>query len=334
MIKLSTYLIKYKDQVYEYNKEEIPTYFDINFSEKNKEYIFYQKILNKEFNIFNSIVSLPFSNIIHLTIIKWLNNNIKMGTIFRTFSNNLEQPGIAINYKLCNSLQQHIRKESIYKSLDTTNIILPLSNTYKIHINIKLKYLFFVINKILNNSKKFIINGKPLFSFLKIHTDFYNFTILREENSILNDEKILYYPNIVFYQYEDTDQEITKLCFQKLVKVLLKLFPDNLQISSKIYSKYSLRLNDNIYLQTGDAIAKIKQSDEYTIPVEYKKILESCSLKKNKLVKKLSNHILCKYVDKKWIPNDLNSINYLVKKNNNSINQIFIDIGLKPFFNL
>lgn len=306
MIESKNYILKYKNKIYKYDEQNIPKYFNINV--KNKKYIF------------NTIVSKPISKIIHLSVIQWINANIK-DNIFKSYSNCLTQPGIAINNNL------HINKNKIMhiKSLDTIKCYLPITNKYKIHINIKLEYLFFVIKKIIENSAKFIVNKKPLFSFLKIHTDFYNFTVLRENNCILNNEKILYSPNIVFYQYNDANPEITKICFQKLVKVLLELFPNSLNISSKIYSKFSFKLNDNIYLVIGDAIDKINKSNEYTIPIEYKEIIQSCSKEKIKLVKKLSNHILCKDI----IPN---SINYLVKKDNNSINKIFIEIGLHPIF--
>jgi len=316
--------------------EKIPKYFIIDkLKYNNKKFNYIQKINDYEINIFTSIFSIPFQKTIHLTIINWLNSKIN-NDIFCTFSNSLNQPGIAINdsefINMCDT------KSNYARSLDTTNKILPSTKKYKIHINIKLEFLFWSIEHIINNAKKFIIKinniKKPLFSFLKIHTDFHNFTTLRETNSILDNEKILYSPNIVFYQYKDTDDEITKICFQKLVKVLLKLFPNNLNISSKIYSKYSLKLNNNIYLQTGDAIDKKNKSSEYTIPIEYTQILDSCTKKKNDLVKKLSNHQLCKFVDNKWIPNDLSSIYYLVPKDNNSINNIMADIGLKPLFYL
>jgi len=307
MIESKNYILKYNNKIYEYNKEDVPEYFDIVL--ENKEYIFYQKIVNKKFNLFTTIPSIPISKIIHLSVVKWLNNNIK-NNIFKTYSNNLNQPGIAINSNLCSN----IKKITYARSLDTTNCILPVTNKYKIHINIKLKYLFFVIKKIIKNSDKFIVNGKPLFSFLKIHTDFYNFT-----------EKLYYPPNIVFYQYEDKDPEVTKLCFQKLVQVLLKLFPNTLNISSKIYSKFSFKLNNNIYLVIGDGYDKINKSNEYTIPIEYKEIIQSRSKDKNKLVKKLSNYDLCKSVID-------DNINYLVKKDNDSINNIFIDICLDPIF--
>ena len=192
---------------------------------------------------------------------------------------------------LCNTCKNKSTNLLYCKKLDTTN-------KYKIHINIKLEYIFWTIEHIINNSKKFIIKvnkiKKSLFSFFKIHTDFYNFTILREKNSIYNNEKILYYPNIVFYQYDDIDPEITKLCFQKLVATLLLLFPDNLNISSHIYSKYSFRLNNNIYLCIGDGYDKINKSTEYTIPTEYKQILDSCSQIKNpnKFSKKDNDSIL------------------------------------------
>jgi hypothetical protein len=277
---------------------------------------------------------------IHLSIINWINN--KKNKILKSFSNQLNQPGIAINYEECDINNNNLIHKNIYycRTLDKINIILPSTNKYKIHINIKLEFLFWTIDYIINNSKKFIvkINGlkKPLFSYLKVHSDFWNFTVLRDKKSIIDNEKILYSPNIVFYQYEDSNPEITKICFQKLVKVLLELLPDNLNIFSNIYSKYSFKLNNNIYLCIGDSVDKINKSDKYTIPIEYKEIIDSCSDIKNKnqcnninkISKKLSNHSLCKFSNNKCIPNDITSIYYLVKKNNNSINNIFNDIGL------
>ena len=271
---------------------------------------------------------------IHLSIINWMNSKIK-NNIFRTFSTKLNLPGIAINYKLCNTSKNINYQYKYCRMLDKTNIICNHTNKYKIHINIKLEYLFWTIEHIINNSKKFIIKKKPVFSFFKIHIDFYNFTVLRNKNTIYNNEE-KNYPNIVFYQYDDVYPNITKLCFQHLVATLLELFPNNLNISSRIYSKFSLKLNNNIYLCIGDSFDKINKSDEYTIPIEYKEILNSCSQilnsysqikNPNKFSKKISNHNLCKFVNNKWIPNDITSIYYLVNKNNDSILNIFKEIG-------
>lgn len=97
-----------------------------------------------------------------------------------------------------------------------------------------------------------------------------------------------------------------------------------------------MKLNNNIYLCIGDSFDKINKSDEYTIPIEYKEILNSCSQilnsysqikNPNKFSKKISNHNLCKFIDNKWIPNDITSIYYLVNKSNDSILNIFKEIG-------
>ena len=314
-------------QIYEY--QELPKYFTFVVP-YNQEPIKYNLRFTeiKKVNIFNNIFSKSLQKIIHLSVINWINNEIK-NDIFKTRSNRLNQPGIAINSKLFTSHTQ-IVEPTYYRQLDTTNTRL-FSSEYKIHINIKLKYLFWMIRYLINNSEKFIIiiDGikKPLFAHFKIHTDFWNFTVLYNT-------KKYHSPNIVIYQYQDSNPEITKICFRKLVETLLELFPDNLKISSKIYSKFTFKINNNIYLCIGDGTDKINKSSEYTIPIEYKKIIDLCDLcltennekckKYNKIINKLSNHNL-------FIEND--DIYYLVKKNNNSINKIFNDIGLtEPFF--
>ena len=307
-------------QIYEY--QDLPKYFTF-IVPYNQELVKYNlKFIEiKKLNIFNNIFSKSFQRIIHLSVINWINKEIN-NDIFKTRSNRLNQPGIAINSKLFNS--ETLIAEPMYcRQLDTTNTSLLVSSEYKIHINIKLKYLFWVVRYLIINSEKFIIKidgiEKPLFSHFKIHTDFWNYTVL------FNTKKY-HSPNIVMYQYQDSNPEITKICFRKLVKTLLELFPDKLKISSKVYSKFTFRINNNIYLCIGEGDDKINKSSEYTIPIEYKKIIDLCSNKNNKeckkynkIIKKLSNHDL-------FIEND--DINYLVKKNNNSINRIFNEIGL------
>lgn len=295
-------------QILEIN-HNLPKYYNITF-ENNKLKI---KINNKNVNIFRNIFSKSLQRIIHLSIINWINTEIK-NNIFRSTSNLLNQPGIAINYLLFDNYPIIDKKIMKCRLLDSTDKILLISPEYKIHLNIKLKYLFWAIKHIIDNSDKFIIEinniKKPLFSHFKFHIDFYNFTIINKEYKS---------PNIVFYQYQDSNSEITKICFRNLVHVLLKLFPNNLKISSKIYSKFTFKINDNIYLCIGDGIDKINKSDNYTIPIEYKKIIDNNLYKKyNKIIKKLSYYDLFD-----------DNVNYLVKKNNNSINKIFNEIGLK-----
>jgi len=49
------------------------------------------------------------------------------------------------------------------------------------------------------------------------------------------------------------------ICFKNLVKLLLELFPDKLNISSKKFSRFTFKLNNNIYLCIGDATNKINK---------------------------------------------------------------------------
>lgn len=301
-IKNNLYKEKYYYNLSKYYNLEIPI---------NKSYKFFIIINCEKINIFHNAFSIPLQRIIHLSVINWMNSIIK-NDIFKTKSNLLNQPGIAINYKLFNSPTKLLEYRQC-RDLDTTNQVLQTARLYKIHINIKLKYLFWVIRKIIDNSEKFI-DDKPLFSSFKFHTDFWRFSILEEKYKS---------PNICFYQYQDIDPEITKIQFQKLIKILLELFPNDLHISSKIYSQFSIRINNNIYLGIGDGNEKIDKSDEYTIPIEYQKMIDSCKNNKskcdeyNKIITKLSNHKL-----------DDEDIYYLVKKNNNSLNKIFKEIGL------
>lgn len=320
--------------------EIISKYYNIDTIYEEKKFILYFIIEKKKINIFNNLFSKPFAKIIHLSIIQWINKKIN-NNIFKTFSIRLSLPGITINSNILKNIKYKIDEveEKLYcKTFDTTNKILYCSNNYKIHIKIKLEYLFWSIEHIINNSEKFIKNN-ALFAFMKIHTNFYDFTILSEKKSVYQKEKydkenILYSPNIVFYQYEDLNKKKTKLYFKNLVNTLLELFPNNLDISSKIYPKFTFRLNNNIYLCIGDAIDKIKNPNEYTIPIEYHKIREICNNIKdkknctsiNKKIKNLSNHILCKFINNKCIVTNINSINNLVKKNNNSINNILQEI--------
>jgi len=296
-VKIKPENIKNDDyQVIEINN--LNQYYDINI-DNNK---FKIKFDNKYYNIFKNIFSKSLQRAIHLSVVNWMNNKIK-NDIFRTTSNLLGQPGIAMNHLLYN-YPTMFKEPMKCRILDTTNQILLISD-YKIHINIKLKYLFWVIQKIIDNSSKF-----ELFSHFKIHLNFWNYKILNKKS-----------PNIVFYSYKDENTEITKKCFRNLVKLLLELFPDKLNISSKKFSRFTFKLNNNIYLCIGDATGKINKSNEYTIPLEYQQIIDNNQYDKyKKIIKKLSYYDLY----------DENT-NYLIKRNNNSINQIFNDIGLsKP----
>jgi hypothetical protein len=131
---------------------------------------------------------------------------------------------------------------------------------------------------------------------------------------------------------------ITKLCFQKLVKVLLELFPDSLNISSNKYSKFTFKINNNLFLCIGSGDKKQQETADYTIPVEYKDIIEKCHSyshnqcnKTNALSMKLSNIKLLKFENNKCVLNDVRSYNFLVKNEvlKNSIKYIYYYCGIE-----
>ena len=166
--KIKKNIINDEYQIIEYNYE-LQKYYNITIK-NNKLKI---KFNNNDVNIFNNIFSKPLQRIIHLSVINWINNKIK-NEIFKTTSNLLNQPGIAINHLLFDNYPTKDKEPMKCRLFDTTNKILLISPEYKIHINIKLKYLFWVIKHIIDNSDKFIIeiNGikKPVFShFTPLH---------------------------------------------------------------------------------------------------------------------------------------------------------------------
>jgi hypothetical protein len=54
--------------------------------------------------------------------------------------------------------------------------------------------------------------------------------------------------NIVFYPHNGKVQE--------LIQILLELFPDNLNISSGLFPRYSFRINNSLYFSIGDTSEK------------------------------------------------------------------------------
>ena len=327
---ITTNILENKFTINISNEELFPKYINIItqkiINNKPYKFIWFITINNQKINVFKNLFSIPIQKIIHISVVKYINSKINL---FQTTSNKLTQPGITIK----NNNNNKSRKD--YEIYDTAKSTYNSTNKYKIHLMVKLKYLFWTIDYIIKNEHKFVINinnqQKPLFGYFKIHTNFESYTILKDKTKF--DNEILYQPNIIFYQYKDEDKQITKECFKHLVKLLLELFPDELNISSNRYSKFTFKLNKNLFLCIGDGIDKINKSSEYTIPIEYDKIIKSCNTldKKeckniNKYSKELSNHILCKYIDNKCTVNNITSYNYLVKTNNNSINDIFNEI--------
>ena len=85
--------------------------------------------------MFNSIFSISFQKIIHLTMINWLNFELSKinNNVLSTFSLNLNQPGLAINYLEYDNVHIDNIPLTYCRLLDKTNI----GRTFRYHaINI------------------------------------------------------------------------------------------------------------------------------------------------------------------------------------------------------
>ena len=354
------------------------TIYTPEYTKTPYKYILKLNYLGKNIDIFNNVMSFPFQKINQVSVQNWFKYKLKNNKILIPFKISLNQPAITINTNIINQdVMYNDKREYIVNKLlnypwiknEETDIKSPaVSDEYKIHMMVDIKYLFWTIETIIKNSEKFIIEinneKKPIFSCFKIHIDFFNMTLRdgslfpkkKNENIIIIDEEHyklknditvykfekIYNPNITFYQYADSSKDITKLCFQKLVKVLLELFPDSLNISSNKYSKFTFKINNNLFLCIGSGAKKQQETVDYTIPIEYKDIIEKCHSyshnqcnKANVLSMKLSNIKLLKFENNKCVLNNVRSYNFLVKNEvlKNSIKYIYdyCDIELKNF---
>ena len=172
--------------------------------------------------------------------------------------------------------QIHIKHNDIY------------DDVFKIHLNIKLEYLFWAISTIFENIDRIL----PLICHFKFNTNFQIYTVLNKLYLLSNPEG--HAPLIIFYPHSDT--------VGALIQILLELFPDNLNISSGLFPRYNFRINDSLYFSIGDSIQKTKNPELYKIPDEYIRLQDNCDRiddialckQQNIITKKIINYNLCK----------------------------------------
>ena len=205
----------------------------------------------------------------------------------------------------------------------------------KVHLIVKFKYLFWMLEKIITNKNIFFIDNMPLFNSCKFSIDFPQ-SLLPNIFITEHQQEILYDANIVFYLY-DTEQAKT------LIKILKDMFPDKLNISSNKIPRFNIRITDTIYLGLGegshkeDHIRANDHNEKYDTFDEYKEILENCKLQETKvdceklnfLSSKISDHNLCIFTDSKCTVNKLNSYNFLTNKQYNSLSILMKELDVE-----
>jgi hypothetical protein len=191
----------------------------------------------------------------------------------------------------------------------------------KIHIQIKLEYLFWVIQKIIENLSLFTYideQGIKFDSFnrFKFRVGFWRFSLPEftanypfrrikkyKKDGIEYYTETQYEANIVFYtEYDYYGEDLQKKCIQHLINTLIKLFPDNLNINSDLFPRFNLRVTKNIFIGIGDGDYKqedIKVFDNFD---DFKKMncdrfpnQLSCDKCSNKISKNITDHELCKW---------------------------------------
>jgi hypothetical protein len=163
---------------------------------------------------------------------------------------------------------------------------------FKVHVNVKVEYIFWTIEKILRNLNKFIyqrdksmiikgfkFNGN--LSFIKhfshtlkypdqrlqerdiniesISSENYNVQLSPSKEILLSNYKYenITDANIVFYL--SLDNETTEILQKKnqnkirqLIHTLMLLFPDNLNIGSPYYPRFNFKANDSVFFAFGN----------------------------------------------------------------------------------
>lgn len=219
------------------------------------------------------------------------------------------------------------------------------NNIGKVHLKIKLEYLFWAIEKIIFNLEKFT----NIISQFKIELDFRNYNFLEElYNKIIVNETYKMngktYKNeanqtviFVFYPLIETDSDGRSTNTMKdIINILKVLFDDKYNIGCNIdkFPRFNFKINNSIYFALGDSNQKqdnllelIKNPEHnslFTSPTDANSEkcitlnLEECE-KYNLINKKTHNREICKLNDDKTqcVPNDLYQHNLLLKKGMN-----------------
>ena len=148
------------------------------------------------------------------------------------------------------------------------------------------------------------------YNHIEEYTDMYP-NLPRNKNTYLLNEKEykreqIFEADFVIYPWMTNDSESNRSNVREIIKVLLELFPDEINIASNKYPRFNFKINNCIYIGFGEGIDKQKVGDgtRFTEPLEYKTI--QCEAKEkdeclglNHMSKYASATQLCTYDDDK-----------------------------------
>lgn len=321
--------------IIKYSQFQTP-YYDQNIPYQYVPHFFVNCL---SFNLFKSIHSDKFNDDINDKLcLSWLSsiyNNVK--------KLNTETMGIQSNL---------INNGFVKLNVPGQPMILlnyyPANSHMKIHLNVKLEYLFWTLETIILNLKKFIVDDKLIIPQFKFMNKFYLFNgilekffsdypYLNENDKIFDTEnntwsfisepdikykfEDIYEPNIVLYLKKEVDYSLFKKNVQHVINVLIELFPDSLDIGSGKFPRFNFKVNNTIYFAIGDSTEKINKTNSkiYIRPTNLhqctcrEKTIEECN-NFNEKIKKIIDKEPCQIHGSKCIENNIYSLNLMTVK--------------------
>jgi len=295
-------------------------------------------------DLFTNVYSpLFYDNIIDPLIIQWINKKINQYVP----PEQIELDQIRANQLRTSQIQVQVQNDEVH---DIGN-----AGYFKIQLSFHLKYLFWVVEKLIANLEKFKIDSKYVFSRFKILGNFYHFNHALEKSSyyplgekIYQDpdgkkfylgqppsspnpskfiyESDIYQANLVFYiplveSSSDSDYDNNKQIITHITHTLIELFPDSLNIANNRFPRFNFKANNTVYFSFGDGDYKEKNSFAYrfmSVDDIFKcknKSNETDCNELNILPLELFGKSLCKFENDTCFPNNIMSIHKMLYRN-------------------
>lgn len=282
--------------------DEISKYIKIDNIPNNDllGFTLYGTIFDQKINLFNSLYSTILQNMIYDKINIWL----KTKTIIEPRYNPLYNSDIKKFILIKNSEAKQNKQIYFYTEQYLTG---AYDRDFKIHMNVKLENIFYILDVILKNYELFenCLNQFKIdvnFPLFRVANQFSNKSSLQKVNNryIVEEEQP---PNLAFYPEIDEkfigpfNKNKVHRNAERIINILKELFPDELNLSSNLFPRMNFRLTNCIYFSIGDSGDKFRNSEMFTAPTDYilppriKQMKNICHMS-NKMTKLLSNHIL------------------------------------------
>lgn len=306
------------------------------------EFTYNIRILGRNMNYFTTYMSEMIHDKVKSSLIRKVNELI---------------PPIEDNYFMTG-----ISNEYIFITPDTEYVgKMYLNNDFKIQLNVKNEYFFWVIHKLILNLEKLYKSGMFNLKFMynlaqqyfigdeyemfppreKIFTQNTELSVDTIENYIYMGNtykrELFAGPNIVIYVQHGYS-------IASLIQLLAELFPDNNAVSHIMIPRFNIRINTNICFSIGgDNHIKYDNLTDYidaNIPAEYRQILDLCrkmklSRKQCKILNKysfyLTGHKILDFTGDKCVPNSILSYKGIIG-NAGSFREVFEKYDLLQYY--